>query len=436
LSRLDHHGSYSKGEDMISRASEIDPLFDPAVMQDPYEYYRFLRENDPVHEIPGTSAYLVTRAKTIYDVVGNTDVFSSVSGEFLHKGEWETPGLRGLSTTADSGADGANAGGGVAGADPPNHTRQRKVVTRKLSTANMRAMEPEFRALMDEAMADIPPDGRFEWMSRVAEPLPMVMVARILGLPDSLAPQLKKQGYESLERISGFVSEARVLEIEGHTIEDLTPLIEAYMRAKEDSTPFAGTMIGILAQAVVDAELSDIEAMSILTVLIAAGGESTTSLTGTAVRILAERADLQDQLRDDPSLAATFVEEACRFDPPFRGHYRTVKEDVELEGTMVPAGSHLVLVWPAANRDPAVYDHPDEVRLDRPNPRHHVGFGWGIHLCVGAPLARVEAKVAIETLLAKTRSFRVDPEAPPLQYHLNLMVRRLISLPLVLELAV
>lgn len=420
---------------MVTRAAGIDPLFDPAVMQDPYEYYRYLRENDPVHEIPGTGAYLVTRAQTIYDVVGNTEAFSSVSGEFLHKGEWEMPGLRGLNTGGYVAPEG-NAGGGVAGADPPDHTRQRKVVAQKLSTANMRAMEPEFRALMEGAMANIPPDGRFEWMSEVAEPLPMVMVARVLGLPDSLAPQLKKQGYESLERISGFITEARIHEIEGHTIEELTPVIDAYMSAKEDSTPFPGTMLGILAQAVVDGELSDIEAMSILTVLIAAGGESTTSLTGTAVRILAERAYLQHQLRADPSLVPTLVEEACRFDPPFRGHYRTVKEDIELNGTLVPAGSHLILVWPAANRDPADHEHPDEVRLDRPNPRHHVGFGWGIHLCVGAPLARVEAKVAIETLLAKTRSFRVDPEAPPLQYHLNLMVRRLVSLPLVLELAV
>src|SRR6202023_2963313 len=112
----------------------------------------------------------------------------------------------------------------------------------------------------------------------------------------------------------------------------------------------------------------------------------------------------------------------------------TVTRDVELEGKTVPAGSHLVLMWPAANRDPAVYDNPDEVRLDRPNPRHHVGFGWGIHLCVGAPLARVEAKVAIETLLARTQAFRIHPTAPPLRHHRSLMIRRLVSLPLLLEL--
>ena len=178
-------------------------------------------------------------------------MFSSMSGEFLHKGDWATPALRpgtgaGYAATAEE----SSGGGGLAGADPPAHTRQRTVVSRKLSTANMRAMEPEFRALMDNAMSEVASDGRFEWMSRVAEPLPMVMVARILGLPDSLAPHLKKQGYESLERISGFVSEARIAEIEQNSMNDFAPVIEAYTRAKADVSPYAGTMIGILAQAV------------------------------------------------------------------------------------------------------------------------------------------------------------------------------------------
>jgi len=129
----------------------------------------------------------------------------------------------------------------------------------------------------------------------------------------------------------------------------------------------------------------------------------------------------------------TFIEEALRYDPPFRGHYRVVTRDTELGGKQIPAGSHLLLAWPAANRDATVYDHPDQIRLDRPKPRHHVGFGWGIHLCVGAPLARVEAKVAIETLLARTRHFTVEHEQLPLRYHPSLVVRRLTALPLVLE---
>ncbi len=416
---------------MSRPTNDIDPLFDPAVVQDPYEYYRHLRQHDPVHEVAGTGTYLVTRAETIHDIVARPEVFSSESGAFLHKGDGSGPTLR----SAMSGYAGRVRV--LATVDPPDHGRQRKVVTRKLSTANMRAMEPEFRALVDEALADVPADGRFEWMSRVAEPLPMVMVARILGLADSLAPQLKKQGYAMVERISGFVSEDRMKQLDAEGV--MTPLdalIEAFAEAKEDLAAYADTMIGIAAQAVVDGELDDAEALGLFGLLVAAGGESTTSLTGTAVRILAERPDLQDQLRTRPSLVPAFVEEACRFDPPFRGHYRVVNRDVELDGTHVPAGSRLVLMWPAANRDETAFDKPDEVRLDRPNPRNHVGFGWGMHLCVGAPLARVEAKVAIERLLARTQSFRIDPAAPPLRYHASLNIRRLVSLPLLLEVAV
>ena len=419
---------------MTTSAADIDPLFDPAVVQDPHDYYQHLRENDPVHEVAGTGTFLVTRIDTIYDVVARPEVFSSKSGEFLHQGDWSAPGVRPASAGYVAAGD-SDGGGGLAGSDPPDHARQRKVVTRKLSTANMRAMEPEFRALVDDSLSDIPADGRIEWMSQVAEPLPMVMVTRILGLPDALAPLLKKQGYAMVERISGFVSEERISQLDEDQLPGLTAVIEGYTRAKEDPTAYLDTMIGILANAVIDGELNDFEAMSILGVLIAAGGESTTSLTGTGVRILAERPDLQEQLRADPSLVPSFVEEACRFDPPFRGHYRVATRDVELDGKHVPAGSRLILMWPAANRDNTAYDNPDEVRLGRANPRHHVGFGWGIHLCVGAPLARVEAKVAIEQLLARTRAFSIDPSAPPLRYHPSLMVRRLISLPLILELS-
>jgi cytochrome P450 len=205
------------------------------------------------------------------------------------------------------------------------------------------------------------------------------------------------------------------------------------MQAKEGATAYDDGLIGLVKQAVDDGELSDLEAFGILSVIIAAGGESTTSLIGTAVRILAENHNLQEQLRDDLTAVPTFVEEALRYDPPFRGHYRLVTRDTELAGTPLPAGSHLLLAWPAANRDDAVYDQPDEIRLDRPKPRHHVGFGWGIHLCVGAPLARVEARVAIETLLARTRRFSVDASQLPLRYHPSLVVRRLESLPLQLE---
>jgi len=322
----------------------------------------------------------------------------------------------------------------LATADAPDHGRQRKVVTRRLSTSVMQAMEPEFRALVDGVLDGAQMRGRMEVMVELAEPLPMVMVARILGVADDQAPALKEQGYASVEAISGFVTDERLAEL-GAPMLNVGPVVDRYLEARGAQHYDPDTLIGVCGQAVEDGELTDLEAMETLFLLISAGGESTTSLIGTGARILAEHPDLQDRLRREPQLVPAFVEEACRLDPPFRGHYRTVVRDTELGGVTVPVGSTLVLMWPAANRDREVFEHPDEVDLDRPNPRQHVGFGWGIHLCVGAPLARVEAKVVFEELLGRTRSFSIDPDAAPLRYHRSLMVRRLVELPLILDIA-
>jgi cytochrome P450 family 144 len=407
-----------------------DPLFDPAVVEDPHGYYAQLRTLDPVHELPGTGTFLVTRMHLIHEVVAKPTVYSSHSGVFLHhQVNGGAPGLRSPSPEMemDSGA-----GAVLATADPPDHSRQRKVVARRLSTTVMNEMEPEFRDLVDQILDEALPTGRIEWMSQLAEPLPMIMVARILGLPDEAAPRIKEQGYASVEAISGFVSEQRLQEL-GRPMMDVGPVVDAYMAACASEHHDLDSLIGVCAQAVDAGELSDEEAFAILFLLVAAGGESTTSLTGTGIRILAERPDLQDRLRQEPALVPAFVEEACRIDPPFRGHYRKVVADAELGGVELPAGSTLVLAWTAANRDAEAFPNPEEIDLDRPNPRQHVGFGWGIHLCVGAPLARVEAKVAFEQLLARTVSFTIDPTVPPLRHHQSLMIRRLTSLPLVLE---
>jgi cytochrome P450 family 144 len=410
----------------------IDALFDPDVVEDPHGYYAHLRTLDPVHELPGTGTFLVTRMDLIHEVVAKPAVYSSRSGRFLHHRAAEgQPGLRGVGLV-DVDIDADSVGAVLATADPPDHTRQRKVVTRRLSTTVMQEMEPEFRELVDQTLDTALSTGRIEWMSQLAEPLPMIMVARILGLADDAAPRLKEQGYASVEAISGFVSEARLAEL-GRPMMDVGPVVDAYLEARGAQQYETDSLIGVCGQAVEAGELTDEEALAILFLLVSAGGESTTSLTGTGVRILAERPDLQERLRREPQLIPAFVEEACRIDPPFRGHYRHVITDTELGGVRVPAGSTVVLAWTAANRDADAFPNPDHIDLDRPNPRQHVGFGWGIHLCVGAPLARVEAKVAFEQLLARTTSFAIDPLGPPLHHHLSLMIRRLVALPLVLE---
>jgi cytochrome P450 len=164
----------------------------------------------------------------------------------------------------------------------------------------------------------------------------------------------------------------------------------------------------------------------ILHTLLSAGGESTTSLLGNAVRLLADDQDLQQRLRQQPELIPNFVEEALRLESPFRCHLRSVPKDTTLGDLNIPAGATLLMLWGAANRDPATFDRPDEIVLDR--PRRHVTFGRGIHNCVGAPLARLEARIVFTVLLEHTSSITLDPAQRPAWVN-SLLVRRHEHLP-------
>jgi cytochrome P450 len=136
--------------------------------------------------------------------------------------------------------------------------------------------------------------------------------------------------------------------------------------------------------------------------LFGAAGESTASLLGSAAWILADRPEIQQQVREKPELLGVFIEEALRFESPFRGHYRHVLRDTTLAGIDVPANSHLLLMWGAANRDPAHFDAPNEFRLNRTGAKDHLTFGKGAHFCVGAALARLEARIGLGMLLERT----------------------------------
>ena len=187
-------------------------------------------------------------------------------------------------------------------------------------------------------------------------------------------------------------------------------------------------LLGTLAHSIVDGILTAAEAGGILTILLSAGGESTTSLLGNAVRILAEDQELQDHLRRNLDQVPAFVEEALRLESPFRYMMRTVPADTTLGGVAIPAGATVLLFWAAGNRDPNEFAHPDEVDLERRVPRRHVAFGRGIHHCVGAPLARIEARNVLSVLLNRTSRISLDPDSQP-QWVGSLLVRRHDELP-------
>jgi cytochrome P450 len=171
-------------------------------------------------------------------------------------------------------------------------------------------------------------------------------------------------------------------------------------------------LMGVLATACAEGELERFTAQLILVSLFSAGGESTASLLGTAVDILATNADLQRQVRDNPDLLGAFIEETLRLEPPFRAHYRHVLHDTELAGVSLAADSRVLLLWGAANRDPEHIDAPNEFRLDLPETKGHMTFGKGAHFCLGAALARLEATTVLPLLLERTTWFEAAEVGP------------------------
>ena len=180
-------------------------------------------------------------------------------------------------------------------------------------------------------------------------------------------------------------------------------------------------LLGDLATACATGVLDDVAALTMMVTLFSAGGESTASLIGSAAWILATHPDVQQQVRQHPDLVGGFLEEVLRYEPPFRGHYRHVLNDTELCGVQLPAGSRLLLLWGAANRDPLQFDNPGQFRLDRPMAKSHITFGKGIHFCVGAALARLEANVVLSRLLElhlerasrRDRAMATEPSSAP-----------------------
>ncbi|MFA4083821.1 cytochrome P450 [Mycobacteroides salmoniphilum] len=399
-------------------------LFDPQVLEDPYPFYRRLRETAPVWPVGDSGFHFVSRWDLVVEATERTGDFSSNLTAALMKSQDAAAGP----TVAAMGpvADPTHV---LATGDDPVHHAHRKLVLPTLVAKRITALEPVMAAtgtrLWERGCAG---DG-IDWMAAMGDALPMTMVARLIGLPDEDVPQLVQWGYSSTEMLGGLNSEQRQAEV----VTDTMYLI-LYLREhleKELAAP-GEDLLGYLAQACNRGDISLDIGVMILVQLVGAGGESTAGLMGNAVRILGENPELQQRIRDDRELLPTFLEEALRLESPFRGHHRHVVADTSLGGIKLPAGSHLTLMWGAANRDPAIFEDPDTLRLDRPSPRSHITFGKGLHFCVGAALARLEARTAINLLLDRTREFAIKPGGA--QWVPSIMVRRHHKLELELSL--
>ncbi len=401
-------------------------FLDPETVDDPYPFYSALREHAPVYQIPGTDVHLVSKRHLIEEALDRQDDFSANLTGVLITGPAGEPQVFDLSNLGGS----ADA---IANADEPSHAVHRKLILPYVTPKVVASLEETLRGWAIELIDPLVDEGGGDWVDRVANPLPTRAMALVVGLPLEDVDRLLEWAMTSTEALAGTTTLERMAAVVAKTGEMVAYLgehLQRALRAPEDK-PSPG-VIGGLARGVREGLISESDGVSILVVLAAAGGESTSSLTGSAVRILAEQPELQRELRANPLLIPEFVEEAVRLESSFRGHYRVVRRDTKLGDVELRRGSRIMLLWAAANRDPETFDNPDSVDIHRPNRHEHLAFGRGIHFCVGARLARLEARVILEELLARTRSFSLDPRQPP-KYVNSILVRRHGELELMVE---
>lgn len=390
-----------------------DGVFDTAVSDDPYPYYAELRDSAPVHRLPGTDFHLVTTWDLVQEAAVRVQDFSSHLTGIL------VVDSGGAASRFSMDLDG-QVEQVLATADGDVHKAHRAVVLKALAR-RIRPLEEEVGRIAAGLWEAHAADGRVEWVGAMADRLPSATLARLIGLPDADVPQLVGWAYESTELLGGLADAARLDALLGSTV-----ALHGYLRERLDdamAAPREDDVLGALAQACIGDRLRPETAVLVLLQLVGAGAETTAGLIGTAARRLASDPALQDRLRADPGLVDPFLDECLRLESPLRGHYRVATRDTTLGGVPIPAGSHLLLLWSSANRDPARFTDPDVVDLDRESVRQHLAFGKGPHFCLGSPLARLEATAAVRLLLARTRSFAVDAERPP-RWVRSLVVRR------------
>ena len=375
-----------------SRVIEPSQFFGAEALQDPYPLFDRMRAQAPVHRIGNSEFYAVCGWDAVLEAVDRVEDFSSnLTATMVYHDD-------GSITPFDMGPPGGPAHA-LATADDPAHAMHRKILLPHLSAKRVRVIEEFAAQTTDRLWEQNLHDSRIEWMSVMANRLPMMVVARLLGLPHSDVDNLIRLGYATTTLLDGIVTPDQLEAAGGAAMELSSYILEHFAEANRGAEH---GLIGDLAARCASGELEQLTALAMMVTLFSAAGESTASLLGSAAWILVDRSEVQRQVRQNPELLSVFIEETLRFESPFRGHYRHVWRDTTLAGVEVPANSHLLFMWGAANRDPAHFEAPNEFRLDRNGAKRHVTFGKGVHFCVGAALARLEARIVLGKLLERT----------------------------------
>ena len=361
-------------------------LLDPTVANDPYPFYAHLRRDAPVAPLGVMDLWGVARYDDVVRVLRDPETFSSVVGTRRIAGEVLPPSM-----LFD---------------DPPVHTRLRgliaKAFTPRVVEQQRGAIDARCRALVAAMLAQPAPDI----VRDLAYPLPVMVISHMLGVADGDHATFKRWSDAIIENVAPIL-----LTGDDSMLTDVNREFDAYFSRRLATLrrePEDNLLSELVHVETDEGRLSELELLMFCRLLLVAGNETTTGLIVNAIRAFAEHPAVMARVRDDLTLLPAAIEEALRYYAPFQATFRRTMREVTLSGQTIPAGTRLLVFLGSANRDETVFPRPDEFLLDRGTNRH-VAFGMGIHYCVGAPLARLEAEIALRELLPRITGVAIEP---------------------------
>ncbi|MFE1286414.1 cytochrome P450 [Streptomyces sp. NPDC058751] len=390
-----------------------DPLQDPRFFADPYPTYARLRNAAPVQKVPtgsgGRYSYLVTGYAEAREAFTDPRLSKNTMRFFADR-----PSQRDLHPAVSQ---------NMLATDPPRHTRLRSLVTKAFTTGAVARLRPYIAGLVNELLDSWPDHGPVDLVASLAVPLPVTVICEMLGVPESDRQLVRTWSNELFA-----AGDPQRIDAASHAVAGyMTDLV-----ASRRSSPGESLLDDLIAVRDGQDKLTEDELVSLAVLLLLAGHETTTNFIGNAALALLQHPDSLAQLRVEPQLFGSALDELLRFDSPVGiATFRYSTEALTLGGTVIPEGVPVLIAPGAANRDPTRFPGPDQLDLNR-GATGHLSFGHGIHRCLGAPLARAEAELALRAVISRFPDVRLAVPAEELDWRHTRLMRGLTSLPLIL----
>jgi len=393
----------------LSDWTTIDFFNDESLLEDPYPYFDELRSQGPVLPLPHLGVVAVTGYEEIHEVYRDTDSFSSCNSVVGPFASFPVP-LEGddITRIVNDNRDQLPMHEHMVTMDPPEHTQERALLMRLITPKRLKDNETFMWRLADQQLDEFIGDGRCEFISAYAQPFAMLVVADLLGVPEE-DHQRFREGF-GLSRKPGVVGAGAEGNPGENPLSWLDDLFSRYVDNRRNE-PRQDVLTSLARATYPDGTTPPVTSVvRTATFLFAAGQETTARLLAAALKHLSEHPDLQDELREHKDRIPNFIEEALRVESPVKTDFRLTLRTTTVAGVEISAGTPVMLLNGAANRDPRRFECPHDFRIDRQNALNHIAFGRGVHSCPGGPLARAEGRVSLERILDRMRDIRLSEE--------------------------